>query len=139
MHTRRRFEATHGGFSAFSSLVLCLSFCLSLFLSLFISISSSLFSSLLSSVVLFSLLFSLLSFSLSNSDNDHSSFLFLYFHWIFMVGFELFVPCICLLLYMVSKPLCSLLVAYGSFVLLFVGSFGHVGGSPSSIDCSDAC
>ena len=44
-----------------------------------------------------------------------------------MVGFVSFVPCICQLLCMESKLLCLLLVAFGSFVLLFVEWFGLVG------------
>ena len=44
-----------------------------------------------------------------------------------LVGFGSSVPCICLLLYMVLRPLYLLLVAFGSFVLLFVESFGLVG------------
>ena len=53
-------------------------------------------------------------------------FEFLLFLWTFMVGFGLFGLCICLLPCMELRPLCLLLIAYGSFVPLFVVLFGPV-------------
>ena len=50
----------------------------------------------------------------------------LFFLWTSMVGLGLFGLCICLLHFMVLRPLCLLLIAYGSFDPLFVVLFGPV-------------